>query len=59
MEISRLTSGTSFAAGLLPHFCSHAWAVKRGGSRATIKPATRSQPPHRKSHRMQSGSHHT
>eukprot|EP00965_Chrysotila_dentata_P065540 2171715-Pleurochrysis_carterae.AAC.1 len=40
MEISRLTSGTSFASGLLLHFCSHALAVKRGGSRAAIKPAT-------------------
>eukprot|EP00965_Chrysotila_dentata_P044409 1476437-Pleurochrysis_carterae.AAC.1 len=59
MEISRLTSGTPFASGLLPHFCSHALAVKRGGSRVTIKPEARSKP-HRTTHRwMQSGSHNT
>eukprot|EP00965_Chrysotila_dentata_P050210 1663472-Pleurochrysis_carterae.AAC.4 len=39
----RLTSGNSLTSELLPHFCSHALAVKRGGSRVTINPA---QPPH-------------
>eukprot|EP00965_Chrysotila_dentata_P050700 1680963-Pleurochrysis_carterae.AAC.1 len=57
--MSRLTSRTySLASGLLPHFCSHALAVKRGGSPATINPAARSQP-HRKSHEMQASSRAT
>eukprot|EP00965_Chrysotila_dentata_P051751 1718154-Pleurochrysis_carterae.AAC.2 len=33
MEMSRLISGTPLASGLLPHFCSHALAVKWCGSR--------------------------